>query len=122
MKKESQQSDISLSLTNGEESGFTLSRFATGIGQPRAFECQLLPMAKGVNSSKMELIDAVASLEPGLTEFGHAHDQSSQAVIHRWLIPFVFDDRWKQELVSPRARVCAYPPGSTFLGIISSNF
>jgi hypothetical protein len=50
----------------------------TGIGQPRAFECQLLPMAKGVNSPKMELFDAVACLEPGLMEFGHA-----------------LDDRWK---------------------------
>jgi hypothetical protein len=47
MKKESYQLNISLSLTNGEESGFTLNRFMTGIGQPRAFECQLLPTAMG---------------------------------------------------------------------------
>jgi hypothetical protein len=58
----------------GEESGFTLSRFGTGIRQPRTFECQLLPMAKGVNSPKMELFDTVARLEPGLTEFAHALD------------------------------------------------
>jgi hypothetical protein len=38
-------------------------------------------MAKGVNSSKMELFDPVARLEAGLTEFGHALDQSGQAVV-----------------------------------------
>jgi hypothetical protein len=74
VKKESYQLNISLSLTNGEESGFTLSRFTTGIGQPQAFECQLLPTAKRVNSLKMELFDALARLEPGLTEFGHVLD------------------------------------------------
>jgi hypothetical protein len=74
MKNESLQFDISLSLTNGEESGFTLSRFAIGIGQPWAFKCQLCPIAKGVNSSKMELVDAVAHLELGLTEFSHTLD------------------------------------------------
>jgi hypothetical protein len=74
MKKESYELNISLSLTNGEESGFTLSRFTTGIRQPRAFECQLLLTAKEVNSPKMELFDAVACLEPGLVEFGHALD------------------------------------------------
>jgi hypothetical protein len=68
MKQESHQFDISLSLTNEEESGFTLSRFTTGIGQPRTFECQLLPIAKGANSLKMELFHAVAHLEPGLAE------------------------------------------------------
>jgi hypothetical protein len=74
VKKESYQLNISLSLTNGEESGFTLSRFTTGIGQPQALECQLLPTAKRVNSLKMELFDALARLEPGLTEFGHVLD------------------------------------------------
>jgi hypothetical protein len=74
MKKESYQLNISLSLTNGEESGFTLSKFTTGIGLPRVFECQLLPTAKGTNSPKMELFDAVARLEPGLVEFSHALD------------------------------------------------
>jgi hypothetical protein len=107
---------------NGEEGGFTLSRFATGIEQPRAFKCQLLPTAKGANSPKMELFDAVARLEPGLAEFGHALDQSGQTVIHWWLIPFILDDRWKQAHVSPTVRVCAYPLGSTFLGILSNNF
>jgi hypothetical protein len=61
-------------LTNGEESGFTLSRFTVEIGQPRAFECQLLPMAKGANSLKMKLFDAVTCPEFDLTEFGHALD------------------------------------------------
>jgi hypothetical protein len=74
MKNESYQLNISLSLTNGEESGFTLSMFTTGIGQPRAFECQLLPTAKGANSPKMELFDAVACLDPSLTEFSHTLD------------------------------------------------
>jgi hypothetical protein len=74
MKKESYQLNIRLSLMNGEESGFTRSRFATGIRQPWAFECHLLPMAKGVNSSKMDLFDVVARLEPGLMEFGHMLD------------------------------------------------
>jgi hypothetical protein len=74
MKKESYQLNISLWLTNGEERGFTISRFVTGIGQPRAFECQLLPIAKGVNSPKMKLFDVVAHLEPGLVEFSHALD------------------------------------------------
>jgi hypothetical protein len=74
MKKQSYQLSISLSLINGEESRFTLSRFVTGIGQPQAFECQLLPTAKGANSSKMELFNAVARLEPGLVEFDHAVD------------------------------------------------
>jgi hypothetical protein len=46
----------------------------SGIGQPRAFECQLLPTAKGVNSPKMKLFDVVAHLEPGLVEFSHALD------------------------------------------------
>jgi hypothetical protein len=61
-------------LTNGEESGFTFSGFVTRIGQPRAFECQLLPTAKGVNSPKMELFDAMARIQPSLAEFGHALD------------------------------------------------
>jgi hypothetical protein len=74
MKKESYQLNISLSLTNGEESGSTLSRFTTRIEHPRAFKYQLLSMAKGTNSLKMELFDAVAHPEPGLTEFGNALD------------------------------------------------
>jgi hypothetical protein len=73
-----------------------------GNGQPQAFECQLLPTAKGVNSPKMELFDAVARLEPGLVEFSHALDQSGQAVIHRWLVPLILDDRGKQEPVFTR--------------------
>jgi hypothetical protein len=77
---------------NGEETRFTLSRIVTGIGQQWTFKCQLLPMAKGVNSPKMELFDVVACLEPGLMEFGHMLDQSGQAVIHRRLIPLILDD------------------------------
>jgi hypothetical protein len=91
---------------NGEESGFTLSRFTTGIEQPRAFECQLLPTAKGVNSPKMELFNAVACHELGLVEFGHALDQNGQAVNHQQLVLFILDDRGKHELVSHVVGLC----------------
>jgi hypothetical protein len=53
---------------------FTLSRFVAVIEQPWAFECQLLPMTKGVNSPKMKLFDVVARPESGLTEFAHTLD------------------------------------------------
>jgi hypothetical protein len=101
MKKESYQHNISLSLMNGEESGSTLIMFTTGIGQPRAFDCQLLPTAKGVNSSNMELFDVVACLEPNLKEFGRLLDQSCQAVVHRWLILLILDDRGEHDPISP---------------------
>jgi hypothetical protein len=39
--------------------------------------------------------------QPGLTEFAHALDQSGKAVIHRWLVLFILDDRWKHEPISP---------------------
>jgi hypothetical protein len=107
---------------NGEESGFTLSRFTTGIGQPRAFECQLLPTAKGANSPKMQLFNAVARLEPGLVEFSHALDQSGQAVIHRWLVPFILDDWGKQEPVSPRRRFVHIHQDPPFLGSFLATF
>jgi hypothetical protein len=74
MQKESYQFKISLLMTNGEDSGFTLSRIAAGIGQSWVFECQLLPTAKGVNSLNMKLFDAVACPESVLTEFDHALD------------------------------------------------
>jgi hypothetical protein len=122
MKKESQQLDISLSLTNGEEHRFILSRFATGIGQPRPFECQFLPTVKGANSPKMKLFDAMACLEPNLVEFGHAIDQSGQAVIHRRLIPFILNDRWKQELVTPRCGFVHIHQDPPFLGSFPTTF
>jgi hypothetical protein len=109
-------------LTNGEESRFTLSRFATGIGQPWAFECQLLPTAKRVNSLKIEFFDAVARLEPGLTEFGHALDQSGQAVIHWRLVPLILDDRGKHELVSPQSWFVHIHQDPPFLGSFSVTF
>jgi hypothetical protein len=74
MKKGSYQLKISLSLTSEEESGFTLSRFVAGIGQSWAFECQLLLVAKGANSPKMKLFDAVAHPESSLAEFGNTLD------------------------------------------------
>jgi hypothetical protein len=52
-------------------------------------------MAKGANSPKMELFDAVARLEPDLTEFGDALDQSGQVVIYRRLVPLILDDGGK---------------------------
>jgi hypothetical protein len=107
---------------NGEESGFTLSRFTTGIGQPRAFECQLLPTAKGVNSPKMELFNVVACHELGLVEFGHALDQNGQAVIHQQLVLFILDDRGKHELVSPRCRFVHIHQDPPFFGSFPATF
>jgi hypothetical protein len=92
MKKGRCQFKMSLLLTSEEESGFTLSRFAAGIGQSWAFKCQLLPMTKGVNSSKIKLFNTVARLKSDLLKFSHALDQSGQAAIQRWLVPLVLDD------------------------------
>jgi hypothetical protein len=74
VKKESYRLKISLSLTNGEGIDLTLDRFATGIEQPRTFECQLLPTVKGANSPKMKLFDVGARPKSDLTEFDHALD------------------------------------------------
>jgi hypothetical protein len=49
-------------------------------------------MANGANLSKMKLFDVVACLESGLTEFGHALDQSEQAAIHQRFILLILDD------------------------------
>jgi hypothetical protein len=40
-------------------------------------------MAEEVNSPMMELLDAVARLEPGLTELRDARDQGGQSRVHR---------------------------------------
>jgi hypothetical protein len=109
-------------VTNGEESRFILSRFATGIRQPWPFECQFLPTVKGANSLKMKLFDAMACLEPDLVEFGHALDQSGQVVIHRWIIPFILNDWWKQELVSPRCGFVHIHQDPPFLGSFLATF
>jgi hypothetical protein len=66
----------------------------------RAFEGQLLSTAKGANSLKMKLFDAVACLEPGLMEFGHTLEQSRQVAIHWRFIPLILDDRGEQEPIS----------------------
>jgi hypothetical protein len=58
-------------------------------------------MTKGVSSLKGEFFSAVVGLNPGLTEFSHPLDQSNQAQCHRWLTPFVFDERGEQKLVHP---------------------
>jgi hypothetical protein len=63
----------------------------------------------------MELFNAVARLA-GLTEFGHTLDQSSQAVIHRRLVPLILDDREKQEHVSPRRGFVHIHQDPPFLG------
>jgi hypothetical protein len=76
------QFKVSLSLTIEKKTDLTLSRFTAGIRQPQTFECQLLLMAKGVNSLKMKLFDIVACLEFDLAEFSHTLDQSGQATIH----------------------------------------
>jgi hypothetical protein len=51
---------------------------------------------------EMKLFNAVACLESGIAEFGHALDQSGQAAIHRWFAPLILKDRGEQEHVSPR--------------------
>jgi hypothetical protein len=109
-------------LTNGEESGFTLSRYTAGVEQSRAFKYQLLPTAKGANLPKMELFDVVACLEPGLAEFGHALDQSNQAVIHWLLVPLILDDRGKQEPICPRRGFVHIHQDSPFLGSFPTTF
>jgi hypothetical protein len=93
-------------LTIEKKMGLTLSRFVAGIRQLRAFECQLLPIAKGVDSPKMKLFKVVACLESGLTKFGHALDQSGQAAIHRRFISFILDDRGDRSIFPHSARVC----------------
>jgi hypothetical protein len=45
------------------------------------------------------LLGAVADLKSGLVEFSHPLDQSGQARRHRWLAPFVFDEREEHKLV-----------------------
>jgi hypothetical protein len=47
------------------------------------------------------LLGEVAGLKFGLMEFNHPLDQSGQARRHRWLAPFVFDEREEQKLVHP---------------------
>jgi hypothetical protein len=87
------QFKASKSLITKKKVNPTISRFAAGIGHPRTFEGQPLPMTKGANSPKMKFFDAMASLETGLTEFSHTLDQSEQALIHWWFCPLIFDDR-----------------------------
>jgi hypothetical protein len=81
-----------------------------------------LPTAKGANSPKMELFDAVTRLESGLAEFGHALDQSGQAVIHRRLVPLILDDGGKQEPLSPRRGFLHIHQDSPFLRSFSATF
>jgi hypothetical protein len=47
--------------------GITFRRFAVGISQSRTFECQFLPVTERAKPPKIELFDAVARLEAGLT-------------------------------------------------------
>jgi hypothetical protein len=58
-------------------------------------------MAEGVNLPKGEFLDAVVGFKPGVMEFSHPLDQSGQARRHRWLTPFIFDEREEQKLVHP---------------------
>jgi hypothetical protein len=79
-------------------------------------------MAKGVNSLKMELFDAVVRLEPGLTEFDHALDQSGQTVIHRRLVPLILDGGGKQEPFFPQRRFVHIHQDPPFLGSFLATF
>jgi hypothetical protein len=70
----------------------------------------------------MKLFDALACLEPGLVEFGHALDQSGHAVIHRRLILLILDDWGKQEHVSPRRGFVHIHQDPPFLGSFLATF
>jgi hypothetical protein len=67
-----------------KDKGATFRRFVVGIDHSQTFECQLLPVIEGVNSSKIEFFDAVAHLMAGLEQFGNTLGQCSQAINHRW--------------------------------------
>jgi hypothetical protein len=86
------QFKASVSSTIEKKTDLTISGVTAGIGHLWAFEGQLVPMAKGVNLSKMTFFDTVVCLESGLAEFGHMLDQSGQAVIHQWFFPLILDD------------------------------
>jgi hypothetical protein len=58
-------------------------------------------MAEEVNSPMMELLDAVARLEPGLTELRDAHDQGGQSRVHRRLFTMSLDGWREHKFVLP---------------------
>jgi hypothetical protein len=122
MRREICQFKASLSLTVVKKTDLTISGFTAGISQPRAFKGQLLPTAKGANSSRMKFFNAVICLESSLMEFGHTLDQSGQAVIHRRLVPLIFDDGGGGVgACFPTVSGCACQQEPTFVGILSSN-
>jgi hypothetical protein len=49
----------------------------------------------------VEFLDAVAHLEPGLTEIRDTHDQGGQSRVHQCLFPLSLDIGREQELVLP---------------------
>jgi hypothetical protein len=71
------------------------------IGHPWALMGAFVLVAEGVNSLKMEFIDAVARLKPGPAEVSYAVDQGGQASVHRWLYTLSLDDQREQKFVLP---------------------
>jgi hypothetical protein len=74
---------------------FTNSRFAAGIGHPRALIGAFVPTTEGANSPKMEFFDTVAHLKPDLTELSYALDKGGQMRVHWWFYLLSLDD-WRE--------------------------
>jgi hypothetical protein len=71
---------------------FTISRFVAGIGHMQALIGTFVPVAEGVNLSKMEFFNVVARLESSPVEFSYALDQGSQTHIHQRLCVLSLED------------------------------
>jgi hypothetical protein len=54
----------------------TGQRIATRIGQPGGFKSQSFLVTEGANPPKIKFFNAVACLEPGLTQLSDAPNQS----------------------------------------------
>jgi hypothetical protein len=69
----------------------------------------------------MKFFNAMASLESGLTEFGHSLDQCGQVGIHRWFVLLILDDRGEQEPISPWCRGVHVNKDPPLLGSFPTN-
>jgi hypothetical protein len=54
----------------------TGQRIVTRISQPGGFKSQSFPVTEGANPPKIKFFNAVARLEPGLTQLSDAPNQS----------------------------------------------
>jgi hypothetical protein len=87
-------------IKRGDEH-LTRSGFAARIGQPRAFESQFLPTAKGVNSPEGKFLDALTRPETSVAKLSYPLNQIDQARCHLRLSPLIIDERWEQMHVRP---------------------